>query len=475
MAATTSGKRSGAALACAIALGLAASLAPVAWAQDTAPQSGQATHTEDPVLLPPDQSASSQSASGQPTAAAAQAEDARSQLQDIEGSISLSKKRAAELEKQVEDLSNDRARRNAELIASTQRIKKAESDVEAIQTRLDGILKSRSEVRARLDGTDDHISSLLAALERISQNPPPALIVDPSDALGAARSAMLMSAVLPKLRARAKAVSADLEHLETLRKAALEQKSGLKANLDTLQQERLRIATLIEARKKSVDQTSDALDAERTRGDRLAARATALKDLIDKLQKRIDAVNEAARAAREADAGHTPPKLSAKTIHIALANADRTAPAVPFSAAKGYLDLPVKGQTVTGFGADDGFGGVSKGISIAAGSDAGVVAPADGWVLYKGPYLDYGKIVILNVGQGYTILLAGLDAISVKTGQFVKMGEPIGNLGTRAPSQTLARDAGVSRPTLYIELRDNDTPIDPDGWWAANANQTQSG
>ena len=40
---------------------------------------------------------------------------------------------------------------------------------------------------------------------------------------------------------------------------------------------------------------------------------------------------------------------------------------------------------------------------------AQVLAPADGWVLYKGNYLNYGQIVILDAGQDYTILLAGMD------------------------------------------------------------------
>ena len=50
-----------------------------------------------------------------------------------------------------------------------------------------------------------------------------------------------------------------------------------------------------------------------------------------------------------------------------------------------------------------------------------VVAPADGWVLYRGDYLNYGQIVIINAGQDYTILLAGLASVSVDIGQFVLM------------------------------------------------------
>ncbi|RZI57454.1 MAG: hypothetical protein EOP94_03750, partial [Zymomonas sp.] len=87
-------------------------------------------------------------------------------------------------------------------------------------------------------------------------------------------------------------------------------------------------------------------------------------------------------------------------------------------------------------------------------------------VLYRGPYLNYGQIVILNTGGTYTALLAGLDSISVDIGQFVQMGTPIGSMGSRTIGRTVTTSAGVEQPTLYIELRNNNEPFDPSGWWA---------
>ena len=102
-------------------------------------------------------------------------------------------------------------------------------------------------------------------------------------------------------------------------------------------------------------------------------------------------------------------------------------------------------------------------------------APADGWVLYAGDYLNYGQIVILDAGQDYTILLAGLDSIDAKLGQFVRMGDKLGTMGSRTIGRTVATSAGAARPTLYIEMRNKDAPIDPTGWWASPLNPTQSG
>jgi septal ring factor EnvC (AmiA/AmiB activator) len=104
-----------------------------------------------------------------------------------------------------------------------------------------------------------------------------------------------------------------------------------------------------------------------------------------------------------------------------------------------------------------------------------VLAPFDGTVLYKGPYLNYGQILILDAGQDYTILLAGLATVDVTPGQFVRMGTRIGAMGSRTIGRPVATNAGAQRPTLYIEMRDKNRPIDPTGWWAAPQTPTESG
>src|SRR5690606_11999524 len=176
--------------------------------------------------------------------------------------------------------------------------------------------------------------------------------------------------------------------------------------------------------------------------------------------------------AADANVDPDAPVLTAEAVATALANTARTEPAIPFGAAKGYLTLPANGVNVVNFGAGDGFGGISQGISLVTRAEAQVVAPADGWVLYKGPYLNYGEIIILNTGQNYTALLAGLETVSVDIGQFVQMGMPLGTMGSRTIGRSVTTNAGADQPTLYIELRQNNEPVDPTGWWAE---PTQSG
>ena len=397
--------------------------------------------------------------------------DPQADLEAVEASISLSQARVDELKAEIADMEGDRTRQNAALIAAAQRVKLAEIEVADVEDRLDALIVSEMEVRGRLDGADAEIANVLAALERISLNPPPPLIVNPDDALGSARSAILIAAIVPQLHARADAVTADLKKLTDIKAAALSEEATLKANYAVLEEEQLRIATLIVARKQGIDARTTELDAEQAEAEALAARATTLKDLVASLSARATSVSTASAAA---DAAIDPdaPVMTAEAITTAFANSARTEPAVPFGVAKGYLTLPANGVNVVDYGAGDGFGGISQGLSVMTRAEAQVVAPADGWVLYKGPYLNYGQIIILNTGQNYTALLAGLSTITVDIGQFVQMGEPLGTMGSRTIGRTVTTNAGAAQPTLYIELRHNNEPLDPTGWWA---NPTQSG
>lgn len=457
----------------AIAAGAAAvlALATVALAQDATPPvaptatppaatPGAAPATTDLNLRPAvDANAPVMPAAG-PTADPAMVEQQKA-LTDIEASISVSKERADALKKEITDMQGDRTKQNAALIAAAERVKRAETDIAALEDKLGELIVQELEVRGRLDGADNNISNVLAALERISRNPPPALIVNPSDALGSARSAILIAAILPELQKKADTVMADLNQLSQIKANALEQQGKLEANLHILEEEQLRIGTLIAARKENENRATTALAAEETEAQALADKASSLKQLIDDLQKRAAAVSTAAQATATANAGGNAPALDKNTVQIALANANRQEPAVPFAQAKGFLAMPSSGVTVIDYGAGDGFGGISRGLSIVTRAEAQVVAPADGWVLFQGDYLNYGQIVILNAGQDYTILLAGLDKVDVQIGQFVMMGEPVGSMGSQTIGRTVATSAGVSRPTLYIEMRKTTNPSTP--------------
>ena len=95
-----------------------------------------------------------------------------------------------------------------------------------------------------------------------------------------------------------------------------------------------------------------------------------------------------------------------------------------------------------------------------------VSAPADGSVLYSGPYRSYGQLLIIDAGEGYYVLLAGMERTYVSRGEAVLSGEPVGVVGDGSSKMAAAAAVGAVQPVLYIELRKDGTAIDPGPWWA---------
>jgi septal ring factor EnvC (AmiA/AmiB activator) len=128
--------------------------------------------------------------------------------------------------------------------------------------------------------------------------------------------------------------------------------------------------------------------------------------------------------------------------------------------------MPATGWFKRRFGGDDSNGGVMLGDMVATQSGAIVTAPSDGSVLYAGPFRSYGQLLILNAGDGYHVVLAGMSRISVALGQSVLAGEPVGVMGeARMASASGLPDANIE-PELYIEFRKDGKPVDPAPWWA---------
>jgi septal ring factor EnvC (AmiA/AmiB activator) len=244
------------------------------------------------------------------------------------------------------------------------------------------------------------------------------------------------------------------------------------------------MGSLIDERQTRQAEVEQAIAAERQRAATLARQVDNLKDLIGKLEPAADSAKRGARAsARAGDDPRTP--NGARASLATLNDPGRMAPAIAFISAKGKLSLPVNGTKIREFGAPDGSGANEKGISIATRSGAQVTAPCDGWVVYAAPYRSYGQLLILNVGGGYHVLLAGMERITVDPGQFVLTGEPVAMMGsgTRVASVSAAAVSaaasssaiGSAQPVLYIEFRKDGTPIDSTPWWAATDNEKVRG
>ena len=390
----------------------------------------------------------------------------RGELDSVARDIELTQERTALLRREIDALDKDRASLNQALIDGSAEVQRLEGEIGVIETRLAALVADESRIKASLNARRGVLAEVLAALQRMGHRPPPAILVRPEDALASIRSAILLGAVVPDLQTAAKELAADLSRLVALRQAAEGERDRLQENLEALAEGRARIAMLIEERQRQRSASAEALAAEEQRAEVLARQATSLKELIERMEAEIAAATEAARAAErasaaaEAAAGEEPPR--------SLGTADRMAPSVPFARTRGLLPLPVNGQQTAAFGADDGLGGRMQGISIATRPGAQVASPADGWVVYAGPFRSYGQLLIVNAGDGYHILLAGMERIDVRLGQFVLAGEPVASMASQRLASADGAGVGAAQPVLYIEFRKDGASIDPAPWWAAD-------
>ena len=103
----------------------------------------------------------------------------------------------------------------------------------------------------------------------------------------------------------------------------------------------------------------------------------------------------------------------------------------------------------------------AKGITLETRRRAQVITPYDGVVLFAGPFRGYGQLLIIEYGDGYHILLAGMDRIDAAVGQSLLAGEPVGTM------------TDASSPELYVELRHDGQPINPLPWLTAGKGKGQ--
>ena len=127
------------------------------------------------------------------------------------------------------------------------------------------------------------------------------------------------------------------------------------------------------------------------------------------------------------------------------------------------------------FGDPDGYGGAEKGLSLAAKPGTLVAAPMDASVLFAGPYRTYGQVLILNAGDGYNMVIAGLGRVNVLPGQFVLAGEPVATIGDGSVRSATAAAVGANEPILYIELRKDGVAVDPGPWFKKSEDEKARG
>ena len=282
------------------------------------------------------------------------------------------------------------------------------------------------------------LAQLLGVLQRIEEAPTPATLLHPEGPLGTARLGMIVADVTPAVAREAVALREQLEELAVMR--ALQ--DGAIAELERAVQ--------------GVQEARTAL-------------SQAIADRVD-LPERFDLDGAAmAQLAGSIDS------LSSFAAMLGETTAETTADLPDFSSARGELPMPVLGALLRRFEESDAAGISRPGVLYAVEPRALLTAPWPASIRYAGALLDYGNVIILEPDADYLLILAGAGDLFVSAGELVPAGAPLGlmpgetgqNETDLIVSEAQGGGAGLTE-TLYMELRQGGSPVDPMEWFATN-------
>jgi len=403
------------------------------------------------------------------------------QLKAVQQELQESREKELEYARQADALAGEIEALRADSIAAAHAAQEHEHALSALEAELARLSGAEAAKAADLKQHRTQLQHLLMALSLLSRNPPEGMALAPGDPLDSVRSGILLGAAVPPIVEQAKRLRSELESLADLRRQIGNAQAAQLAERSKLDQEQARLDDVIAKKAALQEEARRGADESSQQQFSLASQAFDLQQLIERLDADRKKSDAAARAKREEEQRRleaarlqsqelmrqqqrpeSEPETAGRKDSIVVAlppplPRDPTKPAEvrPFAKAKGFVLSPVSGPLVRHFGDPDELGVASKGLTFETRQGAQIVAPYDGRVLFAGAFKGYGQILIIEHGDGYHSLLAGLDQIEGTVGQWLVAGEPVG---------TMPR--GADKPRLYLELRHDGQPINPLPWLA---------
>ncbi|MBO9447057.1 peptidoglycan DD-metalloendopeptidase family protein [Ruegeria sp. R14_0] len=319
--------------------------------------------------------------------------------------------------------------------ALTETIQAYEAGLSAMRDGLRMAATREAQLTAELRAREKDVAQLLGVLQTIETTAPPVLMLHPSGPLGSARAGMMLSEVTPGLNARAQALARDLQEVQTLRKLQQNAADTLVEGLTGVQ----------DARTKLSEAIADRTDLPRRFVEDPVRTAILISstETLDGFASGLSEISEGEIAATDADVS------------------DR----------KGQIALPTQGVMLHRANETDAAGVTRPGVVLATRPRAIVTTPTAGTIRYRGPLLDLGNVVILEPQPGLLFVFAGLQDVYGNTGEVIPEGTPVGLMPGETPEigailSTSGDGTGTDRSeTLYIEVRENNSPVDPESWF----------
>jgi len=347
------------------------------------------------------------------------------QLKSLSSELKQGQPQLASAKEKSDSLAAEASALRQKLIATAARIESLERQQVEINARVGQLATEDKRLSAGFANDRVAVTKLLAILERLQHDMPPALAMRPDDALGAARGAMLIGASLPPVYAQAAKLSRRIEALKHTRLALEQQQAQATDTAARLNVARAELDELLAQKEKEAASAAETYGTLKAQLEKVAREAADFQALLSRV-----------RALRQ-EAGTVQNVVTVTAQNSGL----------PGALSRNSLLEPVVGALENG----------SSGLSYATRPGAQVIAPADGKVLYAGPYHKNGQVLILEITTGYDVVLAGLGRVTVKPNDQLLAGEPVG---------TMPADPVDDR--LYFEVRHGGHGLSPAPWLKMN-------
>jgi len=358
-------------------------------------------------------------------ATAASAQDRQDELDALRDRIEDSRERVTSHEADERALLEQLEEVDRRLTEVIRERDQARRDVAAAQARVDALGPDLQKAKRSLASTQRALSARAVALYRGGE-------------LGPVR-VLFSSASLPEMLSRASALRVLVRHDAALVTRHAEERDRLEA-VETKE----RVA--LEERRAADERLAG--HAKQLAGERKEKGVILTRVRADRTTERrlLLELEQAAQALEE-------------TIRTLGSRASSGGVGEGFRERKGKLAPPVVASVIERFGkvVDPEFKTTTFRSGIDFGADAGerVLAVAPGLVRFAGWFRGYGRIVIVDHGDGFHTISGHLDEIHVKVGTPIEEGEPLGTVG---------ETGSLYGPSLYFELRENGQPVDPEPW-----------
>ena len=357
------------------------------------------------------------------------------ELKQLQSQIKAEQQNHQLLKQKAQSIETEISRVQKQLVSAGKDVQDFEEDLAKLEASYKQLQKEYEAVKKQLQINEIQTVDLSRALLKKALFPPELTLLSNGTIVDYARSSLLLREGHVPLVNKKKSLYANLNKIASLQATIKARAAEIRVQAQRLEAQQKNMERLMQQKQVlRAHFETESLSAKK-KAEELGRKAKDIQDLLARLADE--------RKKAQAEQSKTTPIKRADSANIGH-----------ISDYKGKLRLPARGTIIQRYGTKTEGGARSKGIVIQPRLGAKIIEPFDGVVLFAGPFKSYGNVLIVEHGDGFHSVLAGMETIDVIVGQNLLMGEPVGTMST------------TSLQKLYIELRSKGQPIDPTDWFA---------